>query len=101
MLIGQNEAVDFFGSFQILGYFAWLFELVYIYVIKVVFHIGLQLDIDQGKFEVQSTKYLGFIVEAGKCIRMDPEKVKAIMDWEAPHSVKGIRSFLGFANFYD
>jgi hypothetical protein len=31
---------------------------------------------------------------------MDPEKVKAIMDWEAPHSVKGIRSFLGFANFY-
>jgi hypothetical protein len=60
----------------------------------------LQLDIDKCEFEVQSTKYLGFIVEAGKGIRMDPEKVKAIMDWEAPHSVKGIRSFLGFANFY-
>ena len=31
---------------------------------------------------------------------MDPEKVKAILEWEAPRSVKGVRSFLGFANFY-
>ncbi|GME30926.1 uncharacterized protein ACHE_31418A, partial [Neofusicoccum parvum] len=41
------------------------------------------------EFEVQSTKYLGFIIEAGKGIRMDPEKVKAIQDWEAPTTVKG------------
>ncbi|GME33632.1 hypothetical protein GTA08_BOTSDO13628 [Neofusicoccum parvum] len=41
---------------------------------------GLQLDIDKCEFEVQSTKYLGFIIEAGKGIRMDPEKVKAIQD---------------------
>lgn len=61
---------------------------------------GLQLDIDKCEFETQSTKYLGFIIEAGKGIRMDPEKVKAIMDWEVPRSVKGVRSFLGFANFY-
>jgi len=61
---------------------------------------GLQLDIDKCEFEVQKTKYLGFILEAGKGIHMDPEKVKAIMDWERPHSVKGVRSFLGFANFY-
>jgi hypothetical protein len=61
---------------------------------------GLQLDIDKCEFEVQSTKYLGFIVEAGKGIRMDPEKVNAIIGWEAPNSVRGIRSFLGFANFY-
>lgn len=61
---------------------------------------GLQLDIDKCEFEVQSTKYLGFIVEAGKGVRMDPEKVKAILEWETPRSVKGIRSFLGFANFY-
>ena len=31
---------------------------------------------------------------------MDPEKVKAIMEWEAPKSVKGVQSFIGFANFY-
>ena len=31
---------------------------------------------------------------------MDPEKIKAIVEWEAPMSVKGVQSFLGFANFY-
>ena len=38
----------------------------------------LQFDIDKYEFEVQSTKYLGFIIEARKGIRIDPEKVKAI-----------------------
>jgi len=61
---------------------------------------GLQLDIAKCEFEVKQTKYLGFILEARKGIRMDPEKVKAILEWEAPRSVKGVRSFLGFANFY-
>jgi hypothetical protein len=31
---------------------------------------------------------------------MDPEKVKAIKEWESPRSIKGVRGFLGFANFY-
>ena len=61
---------------------------------------GLQLDIEKSEFEAASIKYLGFIIEAGKGIRVDPEKVAAIRDWEPPTSVKGIRSFLGFANFY-
>jgi len=61
---------------------------------------GLQVDIKKCEFEVKTTKYLGFIIDAGKGIRMDPDKVKAIKDWEAPKTVKGVRSFLGFANFY-
>jgi hypothetical protein len=43
---------------------------------------------------------LGFIIEAGKGIRTDPEKVKAILEWATPTTVKAVRSFLGFANFY-
>jgi hypothetical protein len=31
---------------------------------------------------------------------MDPEKVKAIAEWALPTTVKGVRGFLGFANFY-
>ena len=61
---------------------------------------GLQVDIKKCEFEVKSTKYLGFIIEAGKGISMDPNKVAAIREWEAPRTVKGVRSFLGFANFY-
>ena len=33
-------------------------------------------------------------------IKMDQKKVKAILDWPAPSSIKGVRSFLGLANFY-
>jgi hypothetical protein len=61
---------------------------------------GLRIDIDKCEFSAKSCKYLGYIVDAEKGIRMDPQKVKAIMDWEAPRSVKGILRFLGFANFY-
>ena len=31
---------------------------------------------------------------------MDPEKVQAIKEWQPPTTVKGVRGFLGFANFY-
>ena len=60
----------------------------------------LQLDIDKCKFEVQSTKYLGFIVEADKRVQMDPAKIEAIQNWQAPITVHDVCSFLGFMNFY-
>ena len=31
---------------------------------------------------------------------MDPEKIKAIWEWEAFKTKKGVRAFLGFANYY-
>ncbi len=61
---------------------------------------GLQIDIDKCDFEVKSVKYLGFIVEAGKGIRVDPEKIRAVEQWEQPKTVKGVRGFVGFANYY-
>lgn len=61
---------------------------------------GLQCDIDKSEFEQTRVKYLGFIIEAGKGIAVDPEKVEAIRGWKAPTTVKGVRGFIGFANFY-
>ena len=69
-------------------------------VLEKLRQAGLQIDIDKCEFETQSTKYLGFIIEAGKGISMDPNKVKAILEWEAPKTIKGVRAFIGFANFY-
>ena len=69
-------------------------------VLRKLQEAGLQLDVDKCEFECQTVKYLGFIVEVGKGIRMDLEKVAAIQSWEAPRTVKGVRSFLGFANYY-
>jgi hypothetical protein len=61
---------------------------------------GLYLDIKKCEFECKETKYLGFIIQAGKGIKMDPEKVKVIKEWETPTTIKGVQGFLGFANFY-
>jgi len=33
-------------------------------------------------------------------ISMDPTKLAGIKDWISPKTVKGVRSFLGFSNFY-
>jgi hypothetical protein len=40
------------------------------------------------------------IISAGEGIKVDPEKIAAIKEWESPVNVRGVRSFLGFANFY-
>jgi len=36
------------------------------------------VDIDKCAFEVKEVKYLGFIVEAEKGLRADPEKIAAV-----------------------
>jgi hypothetical protein len=61
---------------------------------------GLQCDIKKSEFEQHAVKYLGYIVKAGEGLCVDPEKVGAIKSWKAPRTVKDVRSFLGFANFY-
>jgi Reverse transcriptase (RNA-dependent DNA polymerase) len=48
------------------------------------------------KFRKPKIKYLELVVEEGK-LAMDPAKLKKILDWPAP---KTVRSFLGFGNFY-
>lgn len=61
---------------------------------------GLHLDISKCEFETKCTKYLGYIIDVDEGVKMDPEKVKAIAEWKEPTTVKAIRSFLGFANYY-
>ena len=44
-------------------------------------------------------EYLGFDVSV-RGIQPSPEKVKTIVEWPTPKSVKDVRSFLGLAGFY-
>ncbi len=52
------------------------------------------------RFSCTVCSFLGYIVSA-EGIRMDPEKVKAVVEWPSPDSRKALQRFLGFANSTD
>jgi Reverse transcriptase (RNA-dependent DNA polymerase) len=51
------------------------------------------------EFRKPKIEYLGLVIKEGK-LAMNPAKLKGILDWPAPKTVKEVRSFLGFENFY-
>ncbi|KAI0996561.1 hypothetical protein K3495_g11620 [Podosphaera aphanis] len=69
-------------------------------VLDRLYKAGLKLDPQKCEFAKKEIKYLGFIISVEEGVTVDPEKIRAIAAWEAPTNVKGVRSFLGFANFY-
>ena len=44
-------------------------------------------------------EYLGVLISNGS-VKMDPVKVQGISEWPTPLTIKDVRSFLGFCNFY-
>jgi hypothetical protein len=50
-------------------------------------------------FRVKEVEFLGMTISA-EGIKMNDDKVKAILEWPTPKTVRGVRSFLGLANFY-
>ena len=68
-------------------------------VLQCLREAGLQADIDKYEFHIQETKFFGLIVST-EGIRIDPPKVSTILNWARPTSLRHIRSFLGFCNFY-
>jgi transposase InsO family protein len=69
-------------------------------VLRALAAAGLYLDPKKCAFMVKEVKYIGFIVKAGEGIACDPEKLRAIREWTAPSNIRGVRSFLGFCNYY-
>ena len=61
----------------------------------------LQGDIKKSRFNVTTIDYLGLVIEAGKGVRIDPQKTQAILDWrfEDLTNRAAVRSFLGLVNF--
>lgn len=68
-------------------------------VLKKLQENDLYLKPEKCKFYQTKIEYLGFIISEGK-VEMDPKKIAGIVDWPAPTTLKQLRSFLGFGNFY-
>jgi hypothetical protein len=61
--------------------------------------LDLYLKPEKCVWEASQVDYLGLILEKGVTC-MDPAKIKGIANWPTPKTVKQVRSFLGFCNFY-
>ena len=51
------------------------------------------------EWHTQRTEYLGYVV-LPKGISIDQERVKTISEWPKPQTVRDIRVFIGFMNYY-
>ncbi len=68
-------------------------------VLRRLREAGLQADIKKCEFDVQRTKYLGYILTTTGT-EVDPEKVQVLRDWRRPNTIMGVKSYLGFCGFY-
>ncbi len=66
-------------------------------VLQRLLENGLFVKAEKCAFHAQSVPFLGFIVSP-EGVRMDPDKVKAVVSWPTPDSRKALQRFLGFAN---
>lgn len=60
---------------------------------------GLFVKGEKCEFDTTTTTFVGFVLTPDS-LQMDPAKISAVLEWEAPKTVKGVQSFMGFANFY-
>ena len=59
----------------------------------------LYLKPQKCQFEQTEVEYLGVIIWKDS-IAMDPIKVQGVKNWKRPSTLKEVRAFLGFLNFY-
>jgi hypothetical protein len=60
---------------------------------------NIQTDVDKCEFHIIETKFLKMIVDRDD-IKMNFEKVRAIIEWDTSNHLKNVQAFLKFVNFY-
>jgi hypothetical protein len=68
-------------------------------ILKKAQKYNLYFKAKKCEFRKPKIEYLGLVVEEGE-LAMDPAKLKRILDWPAPKTVKELQSFIEFGNFY-
>lgn len=68
-------------------------------VLQRLQHHNLKLKLKKCKFFQSEGSYLGHVISASR-VATDPEKIQAVAEWKRPSIVKELRSFLGFATYY-
>jgi len=69
------------------------------WVLQRLYDKKIPIAIKKYKFHTTKTDFIGFIIKL-RHISIDPQKIKAIVNWQDPENIIGLRSFLGFCNYY-
>ena len=68
-------------------------------VLEVLREKKLFVELKKGAFSLEEVSLLGHVISKdGNDVHL--KKIKAIVEWERPTSVRRIRSFLGFDGYY-
>ena len=59
----------------------------------------LYAKLSKCEFWLNEVSIIGYIVSK-EGIRMDPKKIKVIVEWKPPRNVTEVRSFLGLVGYY-
>jgi len=68
-------------------------------VIKRLEENDLYVKLEKCKWKVKEVGFLEVVIGPGE-IKMEEEKVKGVLEWPTPKSVKDVQKFLGLANYY-
>lgn len=68
-------------------------------VLKRLLEAGLTVSWDKCQLCKPEMKYLGYVVDS-KGLRVDPDKVKAMMNLPTPSTVREVRRLLGTFGWY-
>ncbi|MCI4395210.1 hypothetical protein PGIGA_G00177660 [Pangasianodon gigas] len=64
-----------------------------------VVHVPLVLQLEKSQFHVTIILFLGCVVSQGR-LHMDLAKIRIVIEWPQPTSVRLVQCFLGFADFF-
>ncbi|KAK5802526.1 hypothetical protein PVK06_030126 [Gossypium arboreum] len=68
-------------------------------VLQILRDKQLYAKFSKCEFWVREVSFLGHVVSASG-IRVDPNKISAILNWKPPRNITEVRSFLGLAGYY-
>ncbi|XP_074318751.1 putative mitochondrial protein AtMg00860 [Silene latifolia] len=69
-------------------------------VLQTLRHNQLYAKLSKCEFYLEKVAFLGRVISKDG-VAVDPSKIKAVSNWEAPKNVVEIRSFLGLAGYYE
>ena len=68
-------------------------------VLQCLEHAGLYSNPKKCEFHQKKMEFLGVNVSSNR-FEMEDKKIADVRDWERPTSIRGVRKFISFVNFY-